>query len=160
MKRRITLSIALVLSIVLVSLMSSDSTVKAQQPERFVWDTGIVTLRENQILRMTLAKYISRDGGFRGVIRRLSYTQGTCNGDGVCNLAVASQDTSDPVTLMTGEAVSIDFRRCISPICGGVRGIVLSNSRDVKVNAMIIDSATGEVVSLVKNESLKEVIFE
>ena len=146
MKRRITLSIALALSIVSVSLMKSDSTANAQQPERFVWDTGVITIGEGQILRMTLAKYISRDGGFRGVFRQLSYTQGTCNGDGVCNLAVASQDTSDPVTLMTGEAASIDFRRCISPICGGVRGIVLSNSRDVKLNAMIIDSATGEVV--------------
>ena len=56
MKRRITLSITLVLSIVLVSLTSSDSRVSAEPPQRFNFDTGIIPIREGQILRVTVVE--------------------------------------------------------------------------------------------------------
>ena len=61
MKRRIALSIALVLSIVSVSLMSSDSTANAARPQTYVADTGMITLGANQLLRITVAPV---DGGW------------------------------------------------------------------------------------------------
>ncbi len=155
MKRKITLSIALALSIVLVSLMSSDSKVGAQNQLRYTADTGFVTLIPGQILRVSvsLGKYIDRDGRF--TFRRIEYAQGVCSG-GVCKHTVASQSASAPITLMLDEAASFDI-----PAGGsGVRGIVVSNTPNMRVNAVIIDSATGAVVSLVNNESFKEVIFD
>ncbi len=141
MKRRIILSIGLVLSIVLVSLMSSDRAVNAEPPQRFVWDTGIVTLGENQFLRV-----VSVDGELGGglygvVIKRIEYQQTVCEA-GICKQSVASQTTSPPLTVAPNEAVSIDTPN------GGIRRIlILSNNRSVKVNAMIIDSATGKIVA-------------
>ena len=154
MKRRITLSIALVLSIVLVSLTSSDSTVKSQNQIRFVADTGLITLGPNQILRLTVN---TRDGNdtINVRFRRQEYID-TSTTAGIRKLAISSQESSDLIPLMPGEATTLDFRRCISPICGGVRGMVLSNNRGVQVNTMIIDSATGEVVSLCNNEVIQE----
>ena len=147
MKRKIILSIALVVSIVLVSLTSSDSTAKAQQQNRFKADTGIVTLGPNQILRIVVDPTDPSENTFLR-FRQMGYMQSTCSG-GVCKLAVASQNTSAPITLMPGETATFDIP---SSFLGGVsvavRGVVESNNRDVRVNAMIIDNATGEVLSV------------
>lgn len=53
MKRRMTLSCALVLSIALVSLMRSDSTVHAQTTAT-TDPVGFITVGFNQILRITV----------------------------------------------------------------------------------------------------------
>ena len=54
MKRRMTLSIALTLSVVALLLASSDSTAQPKPGIRRVADTGIVSLGPNQVLRLTL----------------------------------------------------------------------------------------------------------
>ena len=141
MKRRITLTIALVLSVILVSLMSSDSTAKAQQQRRFMADTGIITPGAGQTVRLTVAKGFGNNPDNLCIVA-IGYGQGTCNGDGVCKHAITSQTTSD-LTLNPGEAASFNI-----PITAfGVRGVVLSNRRNARVNALIINSATGEVVA-------------
>lgn len=144
MKRRITLSIALVLSIVLVSLMSSDSTANAARPQRFVADTGMIPLGPNQLLRVTVVPVA--DGPIHSVIFTFTTNhfgpQGTCNG-GVCKHFISSQTTSDPITLAPGEAASVDIA---SGQTAQVRlhfGSVLPN---VQMNALIIDTTTGAVV--------------
>jgi len=143
MKRKITLTIALVLSIVLASLTSSDSTVKAQNQIRRVGDTGVVTLLgPNQVLRLTVALG-DYDGNYSLDFRRTEYSQGTCSSNGVCRLAVASQTASNPIRLMSGEAASFD----IPNTAFGVRGVVLSNSRNVKVTAIVFDTSTQRVVT-------------
>ena len=148
MKRRITLSIALALSVVLVSLMSSDSTAKAQPGGlRRIADTGIVTLGPNQIIRLTVVGTGFGSNPDNLCFRRVEYGEGTCNSDGVCKHAISSQIESAMIPLVRGEGASFDLRRCISPICGGVRGVVLSNNRNTRVTAMIIDTTTGEVVA-------------
>ena len=145
MKRRITLTIALALSIVLLSLISSDSTANAAPPQRFRADTGLATLGPDQFLRITVAAGdIEGDAQISLNFIKIEFMQGSCNG-GVCRHTVSSQIPSGPMTLMSGEAVSIDIVR--SPGTSGVRGIIISNRRDVQVNALIIDTVTGEVVS-------------
>lgn len=148
MKRRITLSIALALVVVLVSLMSSDQVANAEPPQRFVFDTGIVKVGDGQTLILSVVA-----GDFNGdghldvgdfVFKRFVYMQGPCSGDGVCRQTIDSQSTSDPIMLMAGEAASIAVDPS-DPNVIYVRAAVVSNSRDVRVNAMIIDNATGEV---------------
>ena len=145
MKRKITLSLALALSIVLVSLMSSDSSVGAQSQIRVVADTGIVTLGANQKLRLSVAWDwdLNNDGVFIRFGQR-KYVQGNCN-DGVCKLTVASQTVSDPIALMPGEAVTLEVTDD-NPLALGA--IVLSSKQNVRVNALIVDTVTGEVVSV------------
>ncbi len=144
MKRKITLSIALFLSIVLVSLTSSDSRVEAQNQIRIVADTGVVTLGPNQILRITLG---TSGGNYTFAFRQMDYMQTACNG-GVCKLAVASQTTTNPITLMPGEAASFD----IPNTAFGVRGLILGNVlngavRNVRVTTIVFDTSTQRVVA-------------
>ena len=144
MKCRIMFSIALTLSLALISLMSSDSTAKAQNQIRVVADTGVITLGSNQILRLTVVGALDLNDLYLFRVNKRSYAQSACS-DGICKLAVASQTTTNPITLMPGEAVLID-------IVGqeqqhGVRGVILSNRRNVQVTAMIINNLTGEVTS-------------
>lgn len=150
MKFRITFSIALTVSIVLAALTTSDSTANAQQQLRFSVDTGIVTLGPNQILRVSV---VSADGELGGGIygvrfKQMNYIQDVCNG-GVCKFVVASQNVSVPMRLLPGQALSFEVGPDIQG--NGVRAVVLSNSRNVQVTASIIDSITGNVVSIDKS---------
>ena len=142
MKRRITLSIALVMSITLLSLMSSNSTAQAQQRMRFRADTGIVALGPNQVLRVTVTAVDGAD--FLTVrFRRMQYAQGPCNG-GVCKLGSVTDLILDPFGLMADEAAYMDI-----PQGGfaGVRGVVQTNRRNVRATATIINTVTGETTT-------------
>lgn len=142
MKRRITLSIALVVSFVLVSLTSSDSTVTAQNQIKIVADTDVITLGQNQILRvMAVGDLTSFD---RVRFRKMEYMQGVCGG-GVCKLAIASQTLSDIIILMPGEAASFD----IPNTAFGVRAVIESPDQNMRVSALIINTTTGDVVSYI-----------
>lgn len=145
MKRRMTLSIALVLSIVLVSLMNSDSTANAARPQRYVADTGMIPLGANQLLRVTVVPVAGGGVPTGTVVFTIdgnTYTPGTCNG-GVCKHFISSQTTSDPITLAPGEAVSVDSAPGHTAQFRLRFGSVLPN---VQVNALIIDTTTGAVV--------------
>jgi hypothetical protein len=141
MKRKIALAITLALSIVLVSLTSSDSRVAAQNQIRVVADTGVLTLGPNQILRTIIVGDVT--GNAVPTFKKIGYTQGACGGGGICKLTAAAQNTSDPIILTAGESAFFD----VPAEFPAVRAVVLSNSRDVRVNVMIIDAATGEVVT-------------
>ena len=94
--------------------------------------------------RLAVAGIDWGDGGGEAVVRfrRIEYFQGACNG-GVCTLAISSQTTSGPLTLMPGEGASMD----IGATAFGVRGVVFSNRPDVTVTAQTINTFTGEVTS-------------
>ena len=147
MKRRIILSIALVLSIAILSLASFTST-EAENQTKYVFDTGLVTPGPGQEVRVSvLSGTPTANGTFNFRLRQISYAQESCDG-GICRQTIAEQTVSDLVTLMPNEAASIDFRRCTYPLCGGIRGVLLTDSKDAKVNVMIIDTATGRIVVL------------
>jgi hypothetical protein len=150
MKRRIIFSIALVLSITLVSLTSSDRAVNAERSQRYIWDTGVVALGQDEELVLTVLGNTMANGTWDFRIRRMNYTQVVNNG-GVWRLDVSSDTTTDPITLMPGEAVSILAASTLG------RGIVSSNSRDLRVNATIKDTVTGEVVAFVTTDLVIDV---
>ena len=148
MKRRITLSIALTVSVVLASLASSDSTAQAQLEGRRVADTGIFSLGPNQELRLTLMGDANGDGKVDAadyvLFRRMEYGQETCGSDGVCKLVVTSQTTTNPIRLRPGEAIHTSSSGGGLP---GVRIVALSNHRSVRATATIINTITGETTS-------------
>lgn len=145
MGRQITLSIALVLSLVSVSLASSDSTAEAQNRLRVVGDTGVITLGPDQVLRMTATGDGQLLGNLIVSFRRTGYIeQGNIYG-------LASQATTSPVRLRPSEAASIDFNRDETD---AVRGMVLSNRRNVRVTAAIINTSTGETISQIVTDNV------
>jgi hypothetical protein len=145
MKHKITLSLALTLSVVLLSLMSSDSSANAQQPpQRFRFDTGLI-IPGPHILRITVAAGSGNDKVTLVRFGRMEYMQGTCN-SGVCKHAVSSQTLTDRIMLAPGEAAIFDLTDGTSNTILGVRGVVESNRPNVTVAFQII-SLTGEVTS-------------
>ena len=136
MKRSIALAIALAVSLILLSLATSDSVSQAQQRRLFQWDTGVVSLGPNQVLR--LAGDWNGDGDTTVGFREIRYGQGACNG-AVCKLVIISTTTSRPHIVPPGEAISLNL---VATTYG--RGIVTSNRRDVQVTASIINTTTGE----------------
>jgi hypothetical protein len=140
MKRRIALSIAIGLSVVLLALMHSDSTAKAQPGRVFAVDTGVFTLGPTQTLRITVANGLDQ-ATVR--FRRLSYIDGSCVA-GVCKHIISSQTLSDPMTLAPGEAASYNLGDTLTH---EVRSVVTSNREDLRVNAIVIDTTTNAIVS-------------
>lgn len=142
MKRKMILLAALFASIVLVSLIESDSTVRAEPPQRYTWDTGIISRNSNQILRVTVTGALDLNDLYVFRVNHQSYTQDTCN-SGICKLTVASQTTTAPISLAAGEAATLDF---VGTEASGTRVIILSNRQNLRVNAQIIN-ASGEVAT-------------
>jgi len=139
MKRSIALAVALAVSGILLSIASSDSAIQAQQRRLFQWDTGVVSLGPNQVLRIT--GDWNGDGDTTVGFREIKYGQGACNG-AVCKLITIGTTTSGPHTVAAGEAISLEL---VATTFG--RGIVTSNRRDVQVTASIINTTTGETTS-------------
>lgn len=140
MKRTIALAVALGVSLSLLVLASSDSTTHAQQRGRlFHWDTGVVRLGPNQVLRIT--GDWNGDSDTTVGFREIKYAQGSCNGS-LCKLIALGTTTSGPHTLASEEAISFEL---LATTYG--RGIVTSNRRDGRVTASIINTTTGETTS-------------
>jgi hypothetical protein len=140
MKRRMTLSIALVVCLTILSLMIPVSMTKAQNQIRFVADTGVVTLGPNQVLRITVNAG-SGDDAVTIRFRQITY-QPVAMQQGITSLAVASQTTTAPLMLAAGEAASLEL---VATTYG--RGVILSNSRNVRATLQIINTPTGETTS-------------
>ena len=143
MKRRITLSIALLVSIVLVSLIKSDSIVNAQQTQKYVRDSGIVPLGAGQILRVTVSGQ-SGDDAIVVRFRQLKYMQTGCN-VGICKHAISEQTISPIISLAPNESTSLDS--LMDNIDSATRVVVVSNNRNTKINFIVIDGVTGAVVA-------------
>ena len=140
MKRSIASAITLAVSVILLLLVSSDSSTQAQlRGKLFHWDTGVVALGPNQVLRLT--GDWNGDGDTTVGFREMKYGQGACNGP-VCKLVIISSTTSGPLTVPAGEGISLDL---VATTYG--RGIVTSNRGDVQMTASIINTLTGETVS-------------
>lgn len=144
MKRRLTLSIAFALSVVLVSLTSSDRAAQAQQGLIKI-GSGTLTLGPNQKLRLTVAPGdVNGDGDIRVRFRQTGYRETDFL------LRVVAESTTNPIRLMPNQAASFDINR---DQFDAVSGIVLVNRNGTgaartRVTVHIIDTTTGEVNSV------------
>lgn len=137
MKRKITLSIALVVSLIVLLLTSFDSRVEAENQMRYVADTGFIKPGPNQELRVSVAVGDVNGDQIHVRFRRLKYIeQGNI-------YKVASQTTSPPITLSADEAASVD-----AADLAVWRLMVLSDSKNMRVTVQLIDKTTGQVDSV------------
>ena len=139
MNRKSTLTLALAL---LPLLVFAPAARGQQTRPKAAFDTGVVTLGPNQILRITVNGQGGNDTITVG-FRRMSYSQGACNG-GVCRLSLNDEDQFPVFTLAPGEAASFD----IPNTAFGVRGLLLSGDQNVRVTAQIVNTATGDIVAI------------
>ena len=153
MKRKIGLTMALVISVFLVAI-SPDSTVQAQQVQRqrFWTDTGFVTLGPNQILRITVGWDLNNDGTFNDNaavvgIGQIDYVQASCS---VGNLCKHGSPNPNPVfekdQIPVTQVLSRDLKQMLGS--SGLRGVVVSNRSDLRMVFQIINTSTGEVVAI------------
>lgn len=140
MNRRIRLSIALALSVVLLSLTSFDSTATAAPPLKFNADSGIIALGPNQALRIMVANGLDT---VSVRFREIQYAQDSCDAAGVCKHIIASQTTSNLYTTNPGQGLSAEFSPGVA--VSGIRCVVSTNLINVQVTAVIIDTTTGKV---------------
>ena len=140
MKRRITLSIALALTAVQLSLASSDSTAQSAPRLKFNADSGIVALAPNQVLRIMVANKLDT-ASVR--FTRIEYAQDSCDTAGVCKHVISSQTTSNLYTANPGQGLSAEVSHGVA--LSGVRCVVSTNLTNVQVTAVIIDTTTGKV---------------
>jgi len=142
MKRKITLSLVLTLS-VLLSLVSLPSTAQAAPPQRFRFATGVITHSIGQTLRVT----VNGTGGSDTIRVRfawMKYMAPDCIGmPAVCRHTVESQGATPLMTLNDNDALSFD----VDGNGNGVNLGVESNSRDAWVIVQLIRTSTGEVLS-------------
>ena len=141
MKRGITLSIAVVLGAVLMSLISSAATVQAKKEKTFSADTGIITLGPHQMLRIVTDNK-DPDAEYVVSFKQMAY-RGVPSGGGSRHNLV-SQSTSETITVAAGEGFSID----IGTSEAVVRAVVASNNEGVQVTGQIIDTTTGNIIAV------------
>jgi len=141
MERKTRWSLLITISL-LASVVSLPLPAQAQQGQKFRGDTGIVTVGMGQVLRITVNGQSGNDT-FRVRFAWTKYLQSSCNADGVCRHIVQSQGTTAPVNLGANEGASYD----VQGFGGGVRVGVFISGGDVDTDALIINTATGEVVS-------------
>ena len=142
MKRRMTFSITLTLSL-LLSLVSLPATAQGQQARRFRADTGVVTPGMGQILRVTVAAGAEPNDFLRVRFAWMKYIVVDCEHSLVCRHVVQSRGTTTPVLLDSNNSASFD----IQGTGAGVRVMVQVDNANVNADAQIINVATGEVTS-------------
>ena len=104
-----------------------------------VADSGVITLGENQTLRVSVAAGdVTGDESIR--IRLMQIQYAPCQASP--KLCIVSQTTTNPISLNSNEAAIVDAADYVV-----WRTVVLSNSRNVKVTGIVFDTSTQRVVS-------------
>jgi len=146
MKRKIILSVALILSIISVLLMNSGSSVEAQNQTRYTAGTGIITLGANQNLSLTINGGAG-DDAIAVRFRRTRYVKTAC-ADGVCRYVIESQTTSETMISAPNQSSKLDVMGNQIGPDAAVSIEVLSSSRNARVTVQLTDALTGQVQSV------------
>jgi hypothetical protein len=146
MKRKLKLSIALALSIVSILLMSSDSSVEAQNQLRYSARTGFITPSENQNAGIVIMGNSGNDAiAFR--FRRTVYVKTNC-ANGVCRYVTESQTTSPQMLSAPNQSSKLDVMGNQIGMDRAVSVEVLSSSPNAVVTMQLTDAVTGQVDSV------------
>lgn len=130
MKRRIFLSIALVLTIGFIALTNADSPARAQRNRLYVYDSGVVTLGANQTLVVTVSTNEATEIAFH----EYAYGTDVCSGT-ICKSSLISEIQFPVVSLNAFESMRDGVTA--SPTVSGTRITVTTKKPDLRCNAQI-----------------------
>lgn len=122
---------AIAASLVALAMATAPSSIRAQEPQKFRADTGILVLGPHQGLRLAVKG--ARSGSVVQFIRQ-TYEQTACS-DGVCKHVVSSEHSTAALTLTQAEGASFDIAS--TPSAVEVRVLVVTNDPELAVNAML-----------------------
>jgi hypothetical protein len=145
MKRRIAISTAVVLSVILISLVIADYPAEAQNQLRVVADTGIITPGPNQILRVS-GDGVDQDDVITFRFRRIGY-QAVSEGPGITRYSAISDTITNSITATGVDGITATGVDGIG--IDATRIIVMCNRPNVRVNGALIDAATGTTQVLI-----------
>ena len=138
MKRKLTISIALMFGLLVLSLVKSDSTSQAQRRQMLRWyETGIVDVGTGQMFCATVVNPTNEPVSF--TLIELRY-QETC-ANGFCQQTEVQEQTFGPMSLAPGQGVS----RETTP--GQEVRIVIQSDGPLASVSHIVDIDTGKVNS-------------
>ena len=147
MKRKIILSVAFIMSVtVLLLLTGADSQVGAQNQSRYTAGTGMIKPGANQTLSLTIAGG-SGDDAMTVRFRQTKYLKTGC-ADGVCRYVVESQTTTPAMLSAPNQSSKLDFMGNQLGPDEAVSIEVLSSSRNARVTVQLSDALTGQVDSV------------
>ena len=141
MKHKSTLTTLAALVVGLVFLTGA----QAQNQVRAVADTGIITIGQNQILRIS-GDGVDQDDVVTFRFRRIGY-QAVTEAPGITKYTAISNTITNPIMTTGMEGVAIVQGNLIGT--DAVRVVVMSNRPNVRVNAAVIDAATGNTQVLI-----------
>lgn len=141
MKRRLIYPLAFSLLLAITVL----SNVGQAAPQRFRADSGIVTLGPNQVLRLTIGAANGTDKIKARVGWKQYGAQSCSSAPVVCRHMVIGQGETPLTTVAIDEAVSFDVQQ----VGTGVRAVVESNNPNTQVVAMVFDTTTQQIISMV-----------
>ncbi len=121
-----------------------DSAVNGQRPARFKTETGAVSLGTGQKMIVSISVDPTTDTPERFRFRMMRYGQTQCQANGVCRQTVESQNTTPLLTMNPNESLSFE----IDGNGNLVSAEVLGSTRNMRVNVMIIDTATGKITAV------------
>lgn len=140
MKRRIVLSIAMFLVIASFAMSSSDATVSAARNSLTRFDTGVITLGADQLLRINVNGSAGNDTINVQTTRQV-YGQPVCNA-GVCQSFLIIVEALPVMTVESSEMLTFNVVPTTSS--GGVRALVTANDPFADVTAHVVDANTGK----------------
>jgi hypothetical protein len=112
---------------------------------RVIGDTGLVTLGPDQVLRLSvfhILPYIEQDNLFK--LATLRFAPGACPG-GACPHELVSDELSPAMTVSGPNGMTVDIPAGAS---SGVRAVVHSQSRRLRVTATIVDANTNQIIAI------------
>lgn len=121
-----------------------DSAVNAQQRTRFKADTGAVSLGAGQKMIVSISVDPVTDTPERVRFRSMRYGQTQCQPNGICRQTAESQETTPILTMNPNESLSFEMNGNGNTVSAEV----FSSTRNVRVNVMIIDTATGQITAI------------
>ena len=140
MKARIVFVIFIGISVAAAVLFVSDSTTRAEQPQRCVVSSGVLTPGVGQRLRVTLSP---ADSGSFFQVRWRQYTPAGCNGmPELCRHTIASQGSTEPIELPPNQAAYLDLIGTGNGVSVGVH----TNDKEAEVAFEVIDES-GHIIN-------------
>jgi len=146
MKHSKTISLSVTLSLLLL-LLGSPLTAQAAPP-RFRADSGVITLGANQVLRITInpASLPNGNVSIRARLRWMQYGEVGCSGMPlVCRHTIVSQGETGIVMLDRDDTVLFEVLGGAGP----VRAVVEANNPNLTAMAVVFDTSTQRVISMV-----------
>ena len=124
----------------IISMSTSITVAQTKKQKTFTFDTGILTLGPNQMLRI-VTNNNDPDEAYSATVKRMSYL--VISEQDSVRYRLISQDTSGPILREAAEGFSIDVGTSEA-----VRVLISSTSPNLRTTVQLVDTTTGNIIAI------------